>query len=215
MNLINLIFNLGVLFSVYSFIWFFINAIIKIITTGRKQSSIEIYFSKGIQYIFLANITFLFGIQNEEINWTNLCLSGLILIMYFVGKLQKNEQKSILNIQFQGIIRSQKDLAFNRKTEIIIIVLSIVIYGFFIAMPELAVNPISEWFYQKIINIEKLPIIGFIFKIIGLFFLLGILIKISNGIMFLFSKIPFFNSSTSFINKENNDEDFDDYEEIK
>ena len=147
MNIINLIFNLGVLFSVYSFIWFFINSIIKFITTGRKQSTGEIYLSKGIQYIFLANVTFLFGIQNDEINWRNLCLSGLILIMYFIGKLQKNEQKSLFINQFQGLIRSQKGSAFNRKIEIIIILLSVAIYILFIVFPTLAINPVSEWFF--------------------------------------------------------------------
>ena len=212
MNIFNTIFNLGVLFAVYGFIWFFIDLLMKFIISNRKQKIGEIYFSKAIKYIFLANVTFLFGLDNNQINWQNLALSGLILLLYFIEKLQKNEKQAVLMSQFSGLVNLGKNKAFNRKAEIIVISISIAFYSTLILLPELAENPISTWFYNEIINIENLPLIGFIFKVIGFFFLLGIIIKITNSFIYLLSGNLY--KSNNSVDQNNNDE-FDDYEEIK
>lgn len=212
MNIFNTIFNLGVLFAVYGFIWFFIDLLMKFIISNRKQKIGEIYFSKAIKYIFLANVTFLFGLENNQINWQNLALSGLILLLYFIEKLQKNEKQAVLMSQFSGLVNLGKNKAFNRKAEIIVISISIAFYSTLILLPELAENPISTWFYNEIINIENLPLIGFIFKVIGFFFLLGIIIKITNSFIYLLSGNLY--KSNNSVDQNNNDE-FDDYEEIK
>ena len=212
MNIFNTIFNLGVLFAVYGFIWFFIDLLMKIIISNRKQKIGEIYFSKAIKYIFLANVTFLFGLENNQINWQNLALSGLILLLYFIEKLQKNEKQAVLMSQFSGLVNLGKNKAFNRKAEIIVISISIAFYSTLILLPELAENPISTWFYNEIINIENLPLIGFIFKVIGFFFLLGIIIKITNSFIYLLSGNLY--KSNNSVDQNKNDE-FDDYEEIK
>ena len=213
MQIINLIFNLGVLFSIYSFIWFFINSLLKLISGGKKQTLGEIYFSKAIQYIFLANVTVLFGIQNNGVNWSNSFFSGLILSMYFIGKLQKNERKNILFKQFNGLMKKQNN-SFERKYEIIIIGLALCSYIAFLFFPFLGENPVSKWFFDEIISFQKMPILGFIFKVIGFFFLINILIKISNGILFLISG----NLSNKNIHpnsdSSNKNDEFDDYEEI-
>ena len=213
MQIINLIFNLGVLFSIYSFIWFFINSLLKLISGGKKQTLGEIYFSKAIQYIFLANVTVLFGIQNNGVNWSNSFFSGLILSMYFIGKLQKNEQKNSLFKQFNGLMKKQNN-SFEKKYEIIIISLALCSYVAFLFFPLLGENPVSKWFFDEIISFQNMPILGFIFKVIGFFFLINILIKISNGIFFLLSgnlsnKNIYPNSDSS-----NKNDEFDDYEEI-
>ena len=213
MQIINLIFNLGVLFSIYSFIWFFINSLLKLISGGKKQTLGEIYFSKAIQYIFLANVTVLFGIQNNGVNWSNSFFSGLILSMYFIGKLQKNERKNILFNQFNGLMKKQNN-SFERKYENIIIGLALCSYIAFLFFPFLGENPVSKWFFDEIISFQKMPILGFIFKVIGFFFLINILIKISNGILFLISG----NLSNKNIHpnsdSSNKNDEFDDYEEI-
>ena len=211
MNIFNTIFNLGVLFAVYGFIWFFIDLLMKFIIGNRKQKTSEIYFSKAIKYIFLANVTFLFGLENNQINWQNLALSGLILLLYFIEKLQKNEKQAVLMNQFSGFTNFRGNKVFNRKAEIIVISISIAFYSTLIFLPEIANNPISKWFYNEIINIESLPLIGFIFKVIGFFFLLGILIKITNSFMYLLSGASY--KKNDSVNQDN-DNSFDDYEEI-
>jgi hypothetical protein len=61
-------------------------------------------------------------------------------------------------------------------------------------------------------------LIGFIFKVIGFFFLLRILIKIFNGFTFLISGKPFVNVKSGYYagrKKDKDDDSFDDFEEIK
>ena len=53
MEVIHLIFKIGVLLAIYGFIWFFINLLISLATGGRKKTISEVYFSKGVKSIFL------------------------------------------------------------------------------------------------------------------------------------------------------------------
>ena len=60
MELINLIFRLGVVFAIFAFIWFFISLGLKLLTGGIGRKALgEIYLIKGLQYFFLVNVTFL------------------------------------------------------------------------------------------------------------------------------------------------------------
>jgi hypothetical protein len=77
-------------------------------------------------------------------------------------------------------------------------------------------NPISNWFYNTIINLENMPFFGYIIKIFGFFVLIGIFNKIINGLFFLISGKPFISNLSSFDTKDNEKDSakFDDYEEL-
>ena len=95
---------------------------------------------------------------------------------------------------------------FNSKYEIIIIILSLLVFIGFIFRPDIANNVVAFWFKESILDIESTAIIGFIFKVIGFFFLMSILFKTVNSFQYI---------SESLINKnQRKDSDFDDYEEI-
>lgn len=54
-----------------------------------------------------------------------------------------------------------------------------------------------------------------IFKLVGFFILMGIIIKLLNGFMFLVSGRPLMSvDSKLYNNKNNKDDDFDSYEEL-
>lgn len=95
---------------------------------------------------------------------------------------------------------------FNSKYEIVIIILSLLVFIGFIFRPDIANNVVAFWFKESILDIESTAIIGFIFKVIGFFFLMSILFKTVNSFQYI---------SESLINKnQRKDSDFDDYEEI-
>ncbi len=109
--------------------------------------------------------------------------------------------------------------AFNLKLEVILIVASLAFFVLFWFFPEFATNPISRWFHDSILNIEDTPFFGFIFKVIGFFFLLNLIVKMMNGITFLLSggKIQGGRQVQNPFGKEdqqNNDNEFVDYEEV-
>jgi hypothetical protein len=221
MEVIHLIFKIGVLLAIYGFIWFFINLLISLATGGRKKTVGEVYFSKGVKSIFLVNVLFLYGLDDgqNEIDLFNMIVSGLVLLLYFIGQMQKNERQAEMMEKYSNLLRGiGANTRFNKKAEIIVLSLSILFYASLFFLPDFAKNPIALWFYETVTGIEKTPLIGFIFKVIGFFFLLSILIKIFNGINYLLSGKPLLNVKTGYYagRKKNKDDDsFDDFEEVK
>jgi hypothetical protein len=217
LELINLIFRLGVLFAIYGFLWFFIDMGLKILLGSRKRSLGEVYVIKTIKYLFLVNVTFLFCLQqlNEpeyHVNYMHVAPSFVVLMVYFLGKLQQNEQRIQLMSSFT---RGMKDVPFNRRWEISLIVLSALTFVGLVSYPQFSENAIAKWFQGSIIDIEETVIIGFIFKIIGFFFLIGLFFKMLNALNFIVSGKPMVNVRNGFGSKKASNEDsFDDYEEI-
>ena len=205
MEILELTFQLGVFFAIYGFIWFFVDLGFMLLNGGKPRSLVETYFFKGIQYVFLVNVIFLFSIDmnSGSIALANLYPIIFILALYFIGKFQKS-QNNVLMLSRMGLATSTSK--FNSKYEIIIIILSLLVFIGFIFRPDVANNVVAFWFKESILDIESTAIIGFIFKVIGFFFLMSILFKTVNSFQYI---------SESLINKnQRKDSDFDDYEEI-
>jgi hypothetical protein len=214
---IDLAFRLGVVFAIFGFIWGIFKLIVYLITNGKRTSITEEYIIKFIQYFFLVDVTFLFCVQKEDseiLMLNELILSGLILLIYFVGKLQNKQNQISLFKGAGGNFKLFKP-TFNLKAEILIITLSLLLFVGFIFFPSYAQNPISFWFYDSILNIESTPIFGFIFKVIGFFVLLSILFKMISGILYILSGRPLLSVQTHFHEKGSSKDDFDDFEELK
>jgi hypothetical protein len=215
MDLLNLIFKLGVLFSIYGFLWFFIDLGLTFLAGGKKRTTAEIYLLKGIKYAFLVNVTFLFSVDHNKhhINFYNLMPSALILITYFIGMLQQKTRQQI----FMGqLTKSQTTVGSNIKSEIFLIALCSFLFFGLLWYPQFAENAVALWFQKSILDIESTVIIGFIFKIIGFFFLLGMIFKMLNALNYLISGKPLFDIKSRFsrTNEEKNDKHFDDFEEL-
>ncbi len=217
MEILNFIFRLGVVFAIFGFIWGLINLGIRLLTIGRQRQTTEVYLLKAVQYLFLVNVTFLicYNKDIEGLDYNRQIVFGaIILLMYFLGKLQQRQNKQMMfKIYTQGMI--QTDFGFNLKAEITVITVAISTFILFCFYPQWAVNPISLWFQESILNIEDTPIFGFIFKIIGFFFLMNIIMKVVNSVMMLVSGRAFENKNPNSNNEDRNDNHFDDYEEIK
>ena len=207
MEILGLTFQLGVFFAIYGFIWFFIDLGIKFITSGAVKSELSNYLVKGVKYLFLVNVIFLFSVSDTEakIELRALVPVMLILFLYFVGKFQKNQNKNIF-LSRMGI--QSNAVQFNSRYEMVLITLSLLVFILFILEPSIAQNNIAKWFKVTIIDIETTAIIGFIFKIIGFFFLLDILTKTINAFQFIIARIV---SKAPSKNKDK----FDDFEEVE
>lgn len=214
MELLNFIFRLGVVFAIFGFIWGLINLGIRLLTIGRQRQTTEIYILKAVQYLLLVDVTFLIC-YNQNIpgldDTSQLVFGSIILLMYFTGKLQSRQNKQMMfKIYSNGML--QNDFGFNIKTEIGVITLALAAFVLFWFKPDYAANSISVWFQDSILNIEDTPIFGFIFKVIGFFFLMNILMKVVNSILMLVSGRAFEKTEKP---TKNDDNHFDDYEEIK
>jgi hypothetical protein len=216
MELINLIFRLGVLFSIYGFLWFFIDLILKMLVGGRTRTIVEVYLIKSIKYLFLVNVTFLFclDINQQDVTLKNLLPSAIILLMYFIGKFQQKQKQIRLMGSFGNDSLNE---GFNIRAEIVLITASILLFISFIYFPQYASNGVANWFRESIIDLETTVLIGFIFKVIGFFFLVGMIIKMVNAVIYILSGQPFIDIQTSINSgkQKRKSDDFDDFEEVE
>lgn len=219
-ELLDFIFRLGVVFAIYGFLWGIFEVIYRILTSRRKRNIGEVYLIRGIKYAFLADVTFLFCINGGDtsFNFLNqMIIAGIVLLTYFVGKLQNNQNRTrLFRMMGPGMQLPQQINFFNQRAEIIVIAIALLIFTGLNFGPQFASNPISLWFYKSIVDIEKTFFFGFIFKVIGFFFLLNLLSKFVAGITFLLNggkppKGPFDENN----NQSSSSDDFDDWEEIK
>ena len=214
MDLLNLIFRLGVVIAIFGFLFGLFEIGLSILRGARPKSDVEEYLIKGIKYLFLVNVSFLFcyDISGAQLSMYNGILTALILTIYFIGKIQSQQQRMVM-FQMMGNAMFQQKKAFNIKAEIFIIALSMAVFGALFFFPELASNSASLWFHESIVDIQDTPVFGFIFKVIGFFFMLRILIRLLSSFTFLLSGKAF-TKATNPESKEN-DQQFDDYEEIE
>ena len=205
MDILELTFQLGVFFAIYSFIWFFIDLGFKMLTSGNPRSTTETYFLKAIQYAFLVNVIFLFSIDmnSGSISLLNLYPIIAILTLYFIGKFQKNQNNMMM---FSRMGLKMSNSKFNAKYEALVIVIALLAFIGLMIRPDVANNAVALWFKESILDIESTAIIGFIFKIIGFFFLVGILLKTVNAFQYISRKL--------FDRGDRKDSGFDDYEEV-
>ncbi|HLU86409.1 MAG TPA: hypothetical protein VKZ44_01565 [Taishania sp.] len=217
MELLHFIFRLGVVFAIFGFIWGLINIGIKLLTIGRQRQTAEIYILKAVQYLLLVDVTFLICYDNviPSLNYqSQLVFGAIVLAMYFIGKLQNRQNKQmIFKMYTNGMV--QTDFGFNLKAEIGVILLALVAFSLFCYEPNWAFNPLSNWFKNSILDIESTPIFGFIFKVIGFFFLVNILMKVINSVMMLLTGQAFQKRNENDESSRNDENRFDDYEEIQ
>jgi hypothetical protein len=214
MELLNIIFSMGVLFAIYSFIWLFIELGLALLHSGKPKTMFEEYLVKTIKYLFLSDVTFLFctDSENGELSTYRLLVISLVLLTYFMGKLQKEQNKKLFLSNRHSVYQHN---LFDIRAEYILIVGSLLLFTCFIFYPNLASNPISLWFRSTITDIEETAFVGSIFKAIGFFFLIGMILKMLNGVMYLLSGRPFIQASSHFnFSKYRREKDFDDFEEV-
>ncbi len=174
---------------------------------------------KTVQYLLIADVAIIFCINIPNGNLATSITTGLILLMYFIGKVQNMQLKAMMSIQIQGN-RLTEGPKPQMGFEFGIVVLAMAVFSFLLWKPEFAENPISNWFYKSIIDIENTPIFGFIFKIVGFFFTIGMLIRMVNALSMIFSGRAFGrneddNNDSRHRNNNRRDNHFDDYEEVE
>lgn len=216
MDFITLVFRLGVVLAIFSFIWGLLRLGFTVLRGGVPLTYPIALALKMVQYFLIADITVLFCENKSDALPLDLVLSGLILLMYFVGKVQ-NMKNRFMIVQFQN--RSLRQTYQPKmRLEFAVIALGMGLFIFLAINPDYAVNPMSQWFYTNITEIEKAPVFGFIFKIVGFFFTLSILFRLAGAFTILLSGQAFNgngNQGTQNGGSQRDDDDFDDYEEIR
>jgi len=205
MNALSLIFQLGVLFSAFAFIWFWLQLLLMIILPENIRTQFR-YFLQLLQSLFLGVLVLKF-VANVEGSLTVNSMLILSLITYFLYLLRniRSEQNAV---QVQLYTNLYKKVKMKNEWELAVAIISISITIFWVFFPVALDSVVTQWFYEQTQYLIDIPIIGWIFKFAGFFFLLATLVRFLAAITWMLrgpkSKAP----------KRDADE-FDDFEEIK
>ena len=98
-EILNFIFRLGVVFAIYGFLWGIFDIGLRLLTASRQRTMVETYIIKGCKYILLVDVVFLFcyeGIDRNLLVQNQVILTGIILLTYFVGKMQNSQNRTMI-----------------------------------------------------------------------------------------------------------------------
>jgi hypothetical protein len=186
--------------------------ILFILAGGQSQGRFDGYLLKAGSMYFLAALTATLTIPTKNVSFA--IIGGLILYSYLSGKLERQRATFQFNGKFQQFGKTG-----NLKIEGILLLLTMVFYGFSIAYPQLAVNKVTHWFYTSINNIYDTPIIGWIIAIVGVFFLISMIFRsiatTTKLLNMLAGNAPVGNNDSGNRNDTVNDDGFTDYEIVE
>jgi hypothetical protein len=184
MNLLELIFNLSIVYVVYNFIWWLLIKIPVSLITGFKPYIQLNYAVSAVRYLILSSLTYSNCYIHSQKNLASLSeisitylIGGVFLALYLAGKL--NKKTSILNMVSNLGSKLNINASQNKKQkyESHILGVSIVIYAACIGVPKfgnfLYQNPINIWFISTIEGLYLAPILKGVFGILGFFFMVS------------------------------------------
>lgn len=188
MDYFRYIFYLGIVYVVFSLIWFFIALGLKfLLKAGRDEQPWQGYVLKVIQYYFIASLTMMKAaefIENKPELAKNAVMlylvGGVILYLYLYGKYERAKQFAGISSAISMVRNGQmKKVNIEQKTKYVphIIGITIIFYLIALQMPMLVKNPLNTWFLVNINDFYDTILIKWILGIIGFFFMLGMIIK--------------------------------------
>lgn len=186
MEILYYIFFLGIIYIVFSIIWFLLATLPKMVLSRTNTSNIENYIFKTLQYYFIGSLTSLSSLNfimdtrnniDKEFSSIFILTGGFVLFLYLSGKMERNK----MLFQFKSFVT--KNISDGvLKYEPHLIGFTMVLYALSIGFPFLVDNPINSWFLDNILEFYHTPIIGWIIRFIGFFFLITIIFRGINAI---------------------------------
>ncbi|MCB9196831.1 MAG: hypothetical protein H6600_00085 [Flavobacteriales bacterium] len=188
MDYLSYIFYLGIVYVVFSLIWFFIAQGLKLILrSGREEQPWEGYVLKTIQYYFVASLTLLKAseylekkpeLYNQPVMLY--LIGGIVLYLYLYGKYERSKQFAGLRATF-SMMRNGKVSTINTtektKYEPHIIGVTILFYLIALQFPQLVSHQLNFWFIANINDFYDTVLIKWILGIIGFFFMISMIFK--------------------------------------
>jgi hypothetical protein len=187
MNYFHYIFYLGIVYVVFSLIWFFIAQLPKyLLRGGRADQPWESYLLKSIQYYFIASLTLLKAtefVEDKSITGEKeiyfYIVGAVILYLYLLGKFERGKQWVFIRAGFSMMRNGQLNAPKSSflKYEPHLIGLIVLFYLVALQYPVLVTHSLNFWFLESINDFYDTIIIKWILGIIGFVFMLGMIIK--------------------------------------
>jgi hypothetical protein len=168
----------------------------------------EFYLIKAMKYALLVGITFTYCLDFAPIqptyvlDWQKLVPGGLILMLYLLGRFQKQQEQIQLFARFQMPMQQRP---YSVKLELSLLFFAAQVFVLLYFNPHLTEIALLQWFERNILSLEKAFLLGFIFQVLGFFFVVGVFVRLLKAFR---PKPPQQNSTPQDPNQ------FTDYEEV-
>lgn len=185
--------------------------ILFILAGGQSQGRFDAYLLKAGSMYFLAALTATLTIPTQKVSYA--IIGGLVLYSYLSGKLERQRITFQINNRFQQFGKTD-----NLKIEGMLLLLTMIFYGFAIAYPQLAVNKATHWFYTSINSIYDTPVIGWIIAVIGVFFLISMIFRsivTTNKLLNMLAGNAPVSGNNADKSRDADDDGFTDYEIVE
>jgi hypothetical protein len=201
MKTLEFIFKLGILFAAFAFLWFWIQLLVVVVIPNSIRLQTR-YFLQLLQSLFLGSLVLKFLYM--EIPYGSMDpLIFVGLLTYFLY-LIRNIKSNTAMMQVKVYSNLYEKLKTKNHWEWTVALISLTITTLGIFYPDAFESQTTLWFYRQTQSLMKTPILGWIFKIFGFFFVLGTLFRFLGALIWLVSPKRAANST----------EKFDDFEEL-
>lgn len=201
MKVLVLLFHLGVLFAGFAFLWFWMELLLKLVLPLKIRVPSK-YILKLLKSLFLGTLVLKFNqMQEGDLAFNaSLFVSMLAYFLYLIRGI-KNEN-SRLQVKFNSNL--QPKVKNNVKLEWSIAFLSVAITMLWTYFPKILDSATTEWFYTQTHYFLSVPLLGWVFRLSGLFFVIGTIVRFASGLYWIVSKPK----------KKQDPNTFDDFEEL-
>lgn len=219
MDLLSFVFYLGIVYIVFSLIWGLFMLILNMITAGQRKGVFEEYLLRSGSYYFIVALTALASTTPEHFNGLSeqsMAVIGLIvLFLYLLGKMERRKR---MRIQIQGNVFG--NLRINqqepdKKVEMFFLIGGMALYTACLKYSEIAMNDATLWFYRAIKDIHDTPVIGWMIKLVGVFFLLGIFFRAVMVMQLFMMRLTGQTPPKRGNDPQQRDDDYDDFEVVE
>ncbi len=197
--------------------------ILNLLTAGERKGIFEENLLKSANYYLLANLSAMVVLErvtSTGVTHYGFQIAGLIMLyLYLVSKQEKQQFKMRFQRGFNNF--SLNTDRRNKTLDTIYLLGTLALYAACIMVPEIIDNGVNRWFMTAIVDIKETPVIGWIIKFIGVFFLLNIFIR---GIVQTQKLTSGRDQNDDPLDRDqhignhdnhSNDDDFDDYEIVE
>ena len=232
------IFDLGIVFSIFGFVWGIMQFILKqLLGSSSKSSEVTTYLLRITKYFFLVSVVassvwFKFdaedNLQLENLNKFFLILGVVVMGLYLLGKLQK---RSMMAQFSKNPMLSNLITKIDPKVERFLLAGSLLYFVACLWNPEMVTNSVIVWFREVIKSLQEAFLIGWIFYIAAFVFLVSTFMRAVNLVQNLLAgKSPFDGPSMNGMNfgkfgtnvgqedveteEDIDDDGFTDYEDV-
>lgn len=203
MKVLELLFQLGILFSAFAFLWFWIQLLLVFLVPMNVRLQLR-YFLQLLHSLFLGALVLKFmQMENPPLGFN--AVLGIGMLTYFLYLIRNIRSRDAM-MRVEVYANFVEQLKTKNEWEWTLAFISVGISLLWVAYPSALDSAATLWFYQQTKYLMEIPVLGWIFKIFGFFFVIGTLFRFLRAVLWLMNPKPKTRSTEN--------EGFDDFEEL-